>query len=255
MDLRVIIPTFRRTDQQHTFRGLPAEWKAQTTFVVDKTDAASLEHRYKATGCEVLVHPEEVKTIAQKRAWILRELRHGKIVMFDDDLRFAYRPNPAFTKLEGAQTGVVGNFLNELSLTLDSYVHAGWSARQGNNRLTSGFVYNTRMMYVLGYRRADVVEHCELGRIETREDMDVTLQLLRKGFPNAVMTNICADQAYNAPGGASMERTVESSNADAHKLAALHPGLVRITEKSYKASVPRLEVVCSWKEAYESSRT
>jgi len=105
----------------------------------------------------------------------------------------------------------------------------------------------------LGYNVPIVKRECELGRIETREDMDYTLQLLRKGFPNIVFFNLCVDQKYNSPGGASLERTVESSNADAEKLATLHPGFVRITEKKYKSSLPRKEVVCSWKKAFKSA--
>jgi hypothetical protein len=110
------------------------------------------------------------------------------------------------------------------------------------------------MIYSLGYYLPKVVEECELGRIETREDMDVTLQLLRKGYPNAVWhTTVANQRKYNAPGGATNERTVESMNADAYKLARLHPGYVRVDDKRYKTSVPRLEVHCSWKKALQDA--
>jgi hypothetical protein len=82
--------------------------------------------------------------------------------------------------------------------------------------------------------------------------MDLTLQLLRKGYPNAVWHTTVNDQRrFDAPGGATNERTLVRSNADAHKLAQLHPGYVSITEKTYKASVPRVEVICQWKKALE----
>jgi hypothetical protein len=111
------------------------------------------------------------------------------------------------------------------------------------------------MMYSLGYYLPIVVKECELGRIETREDMDLTLQLLRKGFPNAVWHTTVNDQRkFNAPGGASIKRTIESSNADAYKLAQLHPGYVSTVERPYKASVPRIEVVCQWQKALQDGR-
>src|SRR5262245_3696326 len=54
-----------------------------------------------------------------------------------------------------------------------------------------------------------VVKECELGRIETREDMDITLQLLRKGYPNAVWQTTVNDQrGYDAPGGCTNERKI-----------------------------------------------
>jgi hypothetical protein len=107
------------------------------------------------------------------------------------------------------------------------------------------------MMYSLGYYLPIVVKECELGRIETREDMDVTLQLLRKGYPNAVWHTTVNDQKFNAPGGCTNERTIEHSNADAYKLAQLHPGYVSTIERLYKVSVPRVEVVCQWQKALQ----
>ncbi len=105
------------------------------------------------------------------------------------------------------------------------------------------------MIYALGYDLDKAVPLLELGRIEHREDMDYTLQLLRQGHENILLTDLCVDQKYNAPGGASSERTMEASNADAELLAELHPGLVRVADKKYKGSIPRKEVVVSWKKA------
>lgn len=251
--MRIIIPTYRRTGIQHTFNTLPPKWQAATTFVCDQEDADKLALRYTDTSCSFLVTEPGIDTIAKKRALILRyyaETGVDKIVMMDDDLRFAVRITND-TKLLPAARTQIDLYLVMLKQQLDKTMHAGWSARQGNNRKPAGWDGPARMMYVLGYRPADVVQHCELGRIETREDFDYTLQLLRKGFPNAVNNDICADQGYNAPGGCSLSRTVESSNADAHRLAELHPGLVKATQKDYEGSVPRVEVVVQWKKALE----
>jgi hypothetical protein len=124
-----------------------------------------------------------------------------------------------------------------------------------NHTKKAGWKTPDRMMFSLGYFLPIVVKECELGRIETREDMDLTLQLLRKGYRNAVWHTTVNDQRkFDAPGGATNERTIESSNADAYKLARLHPGYVRVDDKPYKKSVPRLEVVCQWQEALEDGR-
>ncbi len=270
-NLRIIIPTYRRAGAQHTYRALPPEWQERVIWVVDRKDADDMERAHRISGLprggKYIVHPDTVKTIAQKRAFILATLAPQmgleRIVMMDDDLRFAVRADPETTKLREARHDDLREHLAAMELLLSSkWPHLGWSARQGNNNHgptgpdphATGWAENTRTMYVLGYHMPTVLRHLELGRIEHREDMDYALQLLRAGLPNKVCFTIACDQTYNAPGGASLERTMEASNADADKLAALHPGLVRVVEKEYRASIPRREVVVSWKKAYESSQ-
>lgn len=258
--MRIIIPTYRRVNAQLTFWDLPQCWRARTTFVVDERDAKSLRFRWprlEGNGTRIEVVPGCVETIAQKRAWILETTPHERIVMMDDDLRFAVRKET----FGGDDVGLVkaghqeiDHFLCLLNEKLHEVPHAGFSARQGNNRLPPGWRGPARMMYVLGYHVPTVRKHCELGRIETREDFDYALQLLRAGFNNAVTSSICVDQKYNAAGGASTERSVERSNADADRLAELHPGLVKVVEKPYKTSLPRREVVVQWKKAFEDSK-
>ncbi len=262
--MRIYIPTHRRMDltTQPTFRALSPEWQEQTTFVVDEADAKRLEFLQSTSSsfkrASMMVVPPEIQTIAQKRAYILRQAKEATIVMMDDDLRFAERQYAGPDGVDGfklvpATSESISRSLTELDDMLrDDYVHAGFSARQGNNRLESGWLQTRRMMYVLGYQPAIVREYCELGRIETREDFDYTLQLFRAGFNNVVSSEICVDQSYNARGGCSLQRTMEASNGDAVKLARLHPGLVKVVDKEYKTSIPRKEVIVQWKAALES---
>ena len=250
MSLHIYIPTFRRCYEQITFGDLPKSWHSRTTFVVDEQDAKILQSRYSKTEVNFWVHPPEITTIAKKRAWMIENTPHEKIVMFDDDLRFYIRREDNPDRLRYTKEEDLEEAFDELDSVLNMVVHAGLSARQGNNHQDGVWIDNARMMYCLGYR-VDVVRRvCELGRIEHREDMDYTLQLLRAGYPNRVNFRLAVGQkAYNAKGGASVERTMEASNADAHKLAELHPGLVKVVQKKYKQSIRREEVICYWKKA------
>jgi hypothetical protein len=111
------------------------------------------------------------------------------------------------------------------------------------------------MCYSLGYYLPVVLKECELGRIGIREDMELSLQLLLKGYPNAIWHQTVTDQReYGRTGGAASERTMEISNADAEKLAQLFPGYVTVTKKDYRSSVPRLEVMVQWQKAYLDGR-
>ena len=173
--------------------------------------------------------------------------------MLDDDLVFSTRKSADDWHLDPIHGDELGAEIKRLEEKLGpEFPHVGFGARQGNHNQEAGWRTPSRMMYSLGYYLSIVVKECELGRIETREDMDITLQLLRKGYPNAVWQTAVNDQRkYDAPGGCTNERTVESSNADADKLVRLHPDYVSVVEKDYKASVPRKEVGCEWRKALE----
>lgn len=256
----IVIPTYRRMTRIATLRNLPDELRQKTFLVVDQADAdLKRPHTQGLRGIKLLVHPPDITSIAKKRSWIIRALPMKKIVMLDDDLRFAVRSSPDSTALRQATGEDLLVHFRDLFRKLDEYAHVGWSARQGNNnQREAGFHENCRMCYVLGYdasllRVEDGLGRIRLGQIETREDMDLTLQLMKEGWPNTVSFSICADQVsgYAADGGCSEQRTLESSNADAMQLAELHPGLVKVVEKQYSGSLPRQEVVVQWKKAWE----
>lgn len=263
--LQVVIPTYRRMPRQSTLGFLPASWMKATWLVVDTQDE-SLRGLYDLRGANVLVHPPEIDTIAKKRAWIIQRFSKpdmtSKIVMLDDDLRFSVRKGDGTTALRQAAPADLENRLERLDEMLDQVAHAGWSMRQGNNNVKfedDPWIENARMCYVLGYdcglinrmvERGEIV----LGQVAYREDMDLTLQLLKRGWRNVVDFSVAADQVtgFAAKGGCSEERSIESSNAAAHRLAELHPGLVKVVQKAYEGSVQREEVVVQWKKAYRS---
>jgi hypothetical protein len=235
MAMRIIIPTRGRTAKQLTLQLLPGDTRKRTTLVCPQKELFSLS--VIRNDIEVVAQPDPTWTIAQKRKWICFEwLERGydKILMLDDDLRFATRKSDTDWHLKEIAGVQLADEIQRLEDKLGpEFPHVGFGPRQGNNTLKeAGWKSPGRMQYSLGYYLPVVLKECELGRIETREDMDVTLQLLRKG-------------------GASDERTIERSNADAKKLAELHPGYVSTTEKKYTASVPRVEVICQWQKALE----
>jgi hypothetical protein len=286
--MRIVVPTRGRVGAQVTLAGLPPALRAITTVVCPSKEVSRLASLFPSVY--VKSQPRDDMTIAKKREWILRDYGgEDKLVMLDDDLRFCVREKPggsaeiarvpaamalshseysaleqvkAATKLRQAHAEDTEHWFSELEKQLSAETpHAGFGPRGGNNQrndwsdsYASGWQRPGRMMYVLGYHVPTVLAHCKLGRIETREDMDLSLQLLRLGFPNAVNHTFVVDQVYAKHGGCTGERTVERSNDDARRLAEFHPGLVRVVEKKYLASVPRLEVVCQWARALQEGK-
>jgi hypothetical protein len=255
MSMRIIIPTRGRTNKQLTLQSFSGELRRRTTLVCPAKEVyklSSLDERIEVVG-----QPDSTLTITKTREWIHHEwLKRGyeKILMIDDDIRFATRVSETDWHLKEIKGVELATEIQRLEDKLGpEFPHVGFGPRQGNNQLEEvGWKTPGKMIYSLGYYLPIVNKECELGRIATREDYDVTLQLLRKGFPNAVWQTTVNDQreAY-APGGCSTWRTIESTNADVYQLAELHPNYVSITEKKYKASVPRIEAIVQWKRALE----
>lgn len=254
-NIKIYIPTYRRVNNQITYSSLPSWLQPKVVFVVDKQDFQSFSETEGLYYEEqFLVRPEYIKGIAQKRAWLIANCREEKMIMMDDDLSFEVRDGaPGKTKVATPED--VGYWLMELWKKLNTYAHVGFSVRRHNDKLPVGWFENSRMQCVLGYRPEVMREECSLGRIETREDFDYTLQLLQRGYPNAICAEILFSQTINATGGISTYRTVESSNAEALQLEEFHPGIVRAVDRKYKTQKSefgtRKEVICYWKKAYD----
>jgi hypothetical protein len=255
--MQIIIPTRGRTQQQLTLQSLPGELRKRTTLVCPKKETVQLFRLYK--DIEIVAQPDPDWKIARKREWIVREwfrCGYDKIIMLDDDLRFATRISTDHPRLRGITDDELISEFNRIEDKLGpDFPHVGFGQRQGNHLLPAGWKSPGKMCYALAYYLPIVTKECQFDLVESREDMCVSLQLLLKGYPNAVWTETVVDQrGYDLPGGASDERTVAISNAEAKKLEALFPRHVSVVPRAYKASVPRLEVVVQWRKALEDGQ-
>lgn len=247
----IYIPTYQRVDVQTTLERIPKSSgvdKGRVVLVATKKEAKKLEKRWEVP---VLVQPDTISNIAQKRAWIIEQCRHERMIMLDDDLRFCYRPSfssPKLITVDNMHEGANRAWLN-VERALEHFAHVGVGARMGANSKTFRWSINSRCMYVLGYQ-TKVIQKCKLGSMDTREDMDYTLQLLQKGFRNLVSYRLLVDQTFAKAGGMTEERTIEKSNKDAHRLAKRYEGIVEAVEKQYKESIPRTEVRVAWRKAF-----
>ena len=274
MSMIIAIPTRGRVDSQQTLAGLPPSLRERTLVFAPSTEASRLvDHMTRTLGWtkaeadrSVFSMQQTEITISEKRKFMMEWLGrngHEKVLMLDDDLFFYHRywkqeanGGKGDWRLLDSDPDTVLHWFGQLEERLSPDMpHGGFGPRQGNNNYPVGWVdRGSRMMLALGYEIRTALDKAEWGRIETREDMDVSLQLLRAGLPNTVTHDFCVGQkTYAAAGGCTGQRTQESSDADAHRLAELHPGLVRVVEKAYKGH-PRKEVVVQWKRALDSGR-
>jgi hypothetical protein len=280
--LMLYIPTRGRVEHATTLRGtmrnLPKKWRERAIIVCPKDEVHAHKNNWPFTF--VVAQPDPKMSIAQKRKWIFEiasEEGHDKIMMLDDDLSFCPRHTTlpsfkGFRESSGHEWGIakesmpaidalykcsdnedpkLDTMFNRIEWMLDKYRHGGIGPRLMSQIQSGEFMLNKRAIYALAYHVPTVMKTCELGRIEHREDLDLTLQLLRAGYENAVYFWVTVEQydMFNASGGASEERTMTASNLDAKKLAKLHPGYVKTGYRNYKVSIPRIEVTVRWQLA------
>lgn len=265
MDMQIVIPTHNRPFKQTTLNAIPEAIRDEVLLVVStQRDYDILKPQHK----NIKIAP--VKTIADKRQWIMENVKAKKIFMLDDDMTFQARSPAKYREFNGrwksthpdhpvlvmkyATDKYVLDILNRLSGSLDFYAHAGISSRMGNDTEGSNWKQTTRMMHAIGYHRGTFLkEKLKFNEVMFREDFNITLHLLSRGHNNEVCYELCVSPgAYGAKGGASDERTVDLSNKAALKLKSIHPDYVRVVDKMYK-NTPRKEVVIAWKKAYSNA--
>ena len=183
---------------------------------------------------------------------------NGKVIIFDDDLRFAARENVDIKVpgLHPANPLQILGMLTELTELLNEYAHAGISERFMNQGKDTEVCEAAKMISVMALR-TDILkrERVRLDRVVSKNDFDVTLQLLEKGYPNAILSRYTHDQlgGPTLPGGNTETRTLAVHAQASKQLAALHPYTVKIVEKEAdRWGVPRVDVTVRWKKAYEA---
>lgn len=256
--MKIFIPTYGRSDKQHTYNHLPKSVlkKYNVTLVVQERE----KHLYSEYPHIVL--PKKIQTISPARQHIMEyaeKMGIDKVCMLDDDLRFDARRMDDGGKFTVATDAQVEALFKRIEKELSKYAHVGVLSREGGNRITVPTVECTRMMRVLGYNtKIYRKEKIKFDRLPLQEDFDVTLQLLRKGYPNLVLCEWVNGQGTSgAKGGCSHFRTIELHNENARKLGELHAPFVKIVEKQTKGAwggQARLDVMVFWKKAFESSK-
>lgn len=250
--MEVYIPTLSRPSVQETWSNLPVEVQRNTKLVVD-ADEAPL---YSGYPCVVL--PSGIRGIGKVREWICLNAEEPKVLMLDDDLRFAHRRGDERTRFREARNSEVMEAFSQIEQLLNKYAHVGMSTREGGNRETQDFIKNSRTLRVLAYR-VDILyeEGISFSRLPVMEDFDVHLSLLERGYENVRLNWIVQDQRGSGlAGGCSTYRTSEVQSKAAHLLASHHPKFVSVVQKTTKTAWgggTRTDVRIQWKDALASA--
>lgn len=263
--MRIFIPTLGRGPElQYTLRELgPALIKKyNATLVCAPADAKALRAHNPWYGtCEVL--PCKVQgNIGKVRQWIVDNTDDPHILVMDDDLQ-SWSWREEITPLGGHEPGVVSyrkatpqqraSGLAEVAKLLKRYAHGSIGHRLfANNR--EALEFNTRQLRALAYDVNVLKAEGIKFRMELMEDLDMQLQLIKRGHEGFQINTLVQEQkGSNEAGGCSVYRSDERQTAAANKLAQLHPDCVTVVQKKQKGNGTmwgdRTDVRISWRKA------
>lgn len=225
-------------------------WQPHTWLAVRESEAEI------HTWPRVLVHPNAVEDeggMGAKRQWLHDREDRAVLVMMDDDFRFHVRTGQGW-KLRNADPDDVAQALDWMvGQCLGQFAMSGLSLRVGNNRCDGFSKENTRCTG----NYAIAVERCRAARLRwdrtphgLMQDIDFTLQLLRRGLHNVVAYHWAVSQKTNSPGGASIIRTGRKQTDAARWIARQHPQAKLVVKGDDGSGMgTRLDVRVAWRKA------
>ena len=226
-DLRYFIPTRGRVGKQLTLQNLPKSLHPLVTLVCPEEEVEA--HRAEWPDVQVMCQPHGITTIGAKREWIYKYLAQDVWFAWqlDDDLIFKVLDGTTKTFRKPQSESLYANAF--------AYIHEQYFVREAYQVIGLGTSYfapkggikpNYHLGFAFGFSRL-ARRRLEMNRMDVFEDIDYTLQVLRKGIKNGVCYDVVVDQKQpDAPGGVTGERSEETIRRDLAKLIELHPGIV-----------------------------
>lgn len=257
--MEIVVFSAGRAERSLTPRRLPPAIAKLTTLVVPHGQGPAYERLWPHTAplAGVSETPEGVTGIAKRRQWWLERTQADKLLMLDDDLRFDTRRTDDAGKFLVANETEINALFADIEVQLDKYLHLTVTPREGGNRTgDEGRYFEVGRATRVHGLRPKLIRGigCRYDHLQLMEDMDMTLQLLRKGHPNLIINYMVQGQGQsNAPGGCSSYRTAELQEQAARGLAERHRPHVRVVERQTKTAWgggERVDVQVSWQQAF-----
>ena len=247
----LLIPSKGRPALRNATADMLLEAGHTPTFVVPYSEIAAYHNGN--PRCRFVAHPDSLEGLPKAMEFALALPDEGPCIVFDDDLVF-YNRFDGTTRLPRNKPEETHRMVEWLYANAMTHGHATLSPTQHNNQQPLDEVSVCAARSVLAFdvdllRRLDI----QIARVPSKNDYDITLQLLRHGYPNRCAYNMCHKQVAGPtlPGGCTPYRNEELHLVASETLKSLHPDYVRVvTKKKPEWPFPRQDVVVSWKKAY-----
>lgn len=264
IDLKIIIPTLGRINNQITYNGFQNKYKDSIIFVVQSHEYK--EFKLKFPKNEVLCLPIEINNISDTRQWIIEKFNNHYVWILDDDLRFRLRivtdGNKLLTRpLSDDDWDILFNRITEdikkyvyLGVTVADFAPEIKTILKGHvmcRRITTNHLFNLKKINIDDFK---------WNRVEFAEDYDVFLQFMSKGIKNKTYYDYYVAQCMTQQkGGCSSQRTIEKHNESMVKLNKLWPRYTKLkinisTDKcSPWYNKEKLGIIIKGKQCYDES--
>lgn len=247
----IAIPSYQRADWHVTKKPRTANhisktyWPA-TRYYVEPTEVQQYRAMLKGTGGNVFNAAEaEVQGMwGSIMDHIIdqcsKQCEH--IVIMDDDLALAYRPNlPAEpTRYEKMTEPLFDEMIEELSLiTTEQMPLCSTQYRQFSNGKSGQFQHNQRISMIWSLNAKFFREHPEFrfyreSRLHFMADYYFFLKLLLCGYPSMCINRFTKDDQPNAPGGIQANAKMQVFNDCVRRFQTMFPQHVKVREKQGK---------------------
>ena len=273
MDL-IVIPSMGRAKRQQTLATF-----ARTNILdiynvvvavpdeeVDSYTTPSYKGKRIRGNFKIAAVPNEFAGITLTRKYILTTLARAHkaryVFMIDDDLSICHRPRinkPDMPYINNDSYQLVRMIETLTHWLQNGFIHVGLISRQANRKTGIAWQQPGRIMNAYAYdslaiRNLRRDKQIAFNRVPVMEDFDLTLQLLKLGYPNRVSCRYAWTQTSNSDGGCSSYRSAEVQAAAARKMVRLHAPFVTLVEKKVAKTwqnklVVRTDVRVAWKKA------
>lgn len=198
----IVIPTYRRMDQQFTYFTFDDLWSA-ITIVARPDEAPFLRKKYPMSL--VMELPDEVRTLPATRQWIWERFRDTRFLMADDDIQWFRRRE--FSMESGPRTAeknMTGReLIRELSSQLD-YEGVAMASPAPNwippSEQTFPWIHAGPCLGVTMIDGPKIDPNTRWDRVNSLEDQDFVLQVLAQGLDTVVRTDLVM---YTQPKGSN----------------------------------------------------
>ena len=230
----IYIPTFKRHDKQIFFDNLPDRLKSKVIFVVQKQE----EHLFKDKN--ILVVDDDIG-IAKTREIIYKTAGDERYLVVDDDVIVQRRNAKYFSKpsnMEGSKRKLTDDDWTELENRLnkchdEGHILCGFKHGTILPRFNQPIFYNGGIFCIFsidGKQFSKIIDSIDLCYVPISEDVHLNLELLSRGYPNAIMEEFCIHQISNKEGGCKTFRTQQLEDKCFKKLHKKFPKWVKIYE-------------------------
>ena len=258
MAFRIYIPTYGRAHNQRTYEALSNKHKKKVHFVIRPEEESLFK------GAKYIVCKKKGAPAARQAALEHSSMR--KIILLDDDLRFARRikdwsiDNP---KLIKASADDIHDGIEWLAEKLSKeYPITGLAPRGNNNSKKERYERECdRIMRAFGVDKNTLLVHkIRFDKYPYWEDFHITLSMLKLGYKNLVNVDFVNDAVTNTQGGCSSYRKLSDMEKTRKRFLKEHGDFARPNDKSAKSwgegfkdadTVP--DMIIQWRKAYEKS--